>query len=95
MNVHWTEAALADLRGIEAYIALHSERYARAMIDRILRRTEVLAQFPQIGPAVPEYEDESLRELFEHPYRIVYRVLETQVDVVAVVHAARRMLKGL
>jgi toxin ParE1/3/4 len=68
MNVHWTEAALADLRGIEAYIARHSERYARAMVERIFRHTEALAQFPQIGGVVPEYEDESLRELFEHPY---------------------------
>lgn len=31
----------------------------------------------------------------EGPFRIVYRVLETQVDIVAVVHAARRIPRGL
>jgi toxin ParE1/3/4 len=44
---------------------------------------------------VPEYEEETLRELYENPYRIVYRILDQQIDVVAVVHAARRMPRGL
>jgi toxin ParE1/3/4 len=44
---------------------------------------------------VPEYGDETLRELFEDPYRIVYQVLDQQIDVVAVVHAARRLPRGL
>jgi toxin ParE1/3/4 len=95
MNVHWTESALADLRAIEAYISRHSTRYARGMIERIFARSERLAAHPRSGPVVPEYQDETLRELFEDPYRIVYRVLEDQVDVVAVVHSARRMPRGV
>ena len=50
---------------------------------------------PRLGPVVPEYEDETLRELFVDPYRIVYRLLDDQVDIVAVVHGARRMPRGL
>jgi plasmid stabilization system protein ParE len=61
------------------------------MADRIVRRTEVLADFPLVGPEVPEYADESIRELQEHPYRIIYRVMTNQIDVVAVIHAARRL----
>ncbi|MFO0887811.1 MAG: type II toxin-antitoxin system RelE/ParE family toxin [Isosphaeraceae bacterium] len=85
MNVCWTEAALADLRAVEAYIARHSEQYAHAMVERILDRTELLTSQPRLGPVVPEYEDETLRELFVEPYRIVYRLLEDQVDIVTVV----------
>ncbi len=95
MIVHWTEAALSDLRAVEAYIARHSAQYARGMIERIFARSERLVAQPQLGPVVPEYDDEALRELFEDPYRIVYRVLEAQVDIVAVVHAARRLPRGL
>jgi toxin ParE1/3/4 len=95
MNVHWTEAALADLRAAEAYVARHSPQYARSLVERIFDRSEVLADQPYIGPMVPEYDDETLRELFEDPYRIIYRVLEQQIDIVAVVHAARRMPRGL
>jgi addiction module RelE/StbE family toxin len=95
MIVNWTEAALDDLRAIEAYIARRSPQYGRKMIEDIFDRTERLADFPQLGGVVPEYEDESLRELLEHPYRIVYRVYEDRVDVVAVVHGARRIPRGL
>jgi plasmid stabilization system protein ParE len=95
MNVHWTEAALADLRAAEAYLARHSPRYAQSLVDRVFARTAQLADQPELGAVVPEYEVEGLRELFEDPYRIIYRVLQQQVDVVAVVHAARRLPRGL
>jgi addiction module RelE/StbE family toxin len=95
MNVRWTEAALADLQAAEAYIARHSEQYARAMVERIFDRSELLASQPRLGPLVPEYEDETLRELFVEPYRMVYRLLDDQVDIVAVVHGARRMPRKL
>ena len=93
MKVHWTDNALSDLKGIQAYIALRSPQYARAMVERIFDRTESLADLPFLGAVVPEYEeeDDSFREVFEHPYRIVYRVLTERVDIVAVVHGARRM----
>jgi toxin ParE1/3/4 len=95
MNVRWTEAALADLQAVQAYIARHSEQYALGMVERIFERSEVLASQPRLGQVVPEYEDETLRELFVDPYRIVSRLLDDQVDIVAVVHGARRMPRGL
>ena len=93
MKVHWTDNALSDLKGIQAYIALRSPQYARSMVERIFDRTESLADLPFLGAVFPEYEeeDDSFREVFEHPYRIVYRVLTERVDIVAVVHGARRM----
>ena len=95
MNVYWTESALADLQAIEAHIGLHSQQYARSMVERIFARAAQLAAQPRLGPAVPEYEDETVRELLEHPYRIVYRIAGQQIDIVAVVHAARRLPRGL
>ena len=46
MNVYWIEAALADLRGVQAYIARRSPRYADAMVRRITDRTDSLSQHP-------------------------------------------------
>lgn len=92
MNVRWTESALGDLEAIEAAIARHSPRYAQAMIGRIFQRSEQIATLPRIGPMVREFDDETLREVFEDPYRIIYRIVDDeQIDVVAVVHAARRL----
>ena len=95
MNVNWTDAALSDLRAIETYMARRSAQYATSLIDRIFIHSGVLAVHPFLGAIVPEYEDETLRELFEDPYRIVYRVFDDQVDIVAVVQAARRLPRGL
>ena len=91
MNVFWTEAAIADLRAVQAYIARRSPRYADAMAQRIIDRTDLLSHQPLIGAVVVEYDAEMLRELLEGPYRIIYRVLPEQIDVIAVIHAARTM----
>ncbi len=91
MTVNWTESALADLQAIESYLSRHSPKYARSLVERVLARTERLADFPQLGRQVPEFADASLRELIESPYRIVYRINESEVDVLAVVHGARRL----
>jgi plasmid stabilization system protein ParE len=95
MNVHWTEAALADLRAIQAYISRHSSQYATSLIERLFDRSAQLANHPRLGGVVPEYDEESLREILEHPYRIIDRILEQQVDIVAVIHGARRLPRGL
>jgi plasmid stabilization system protein ParE len=95
MNVYWTEAALSDLAATEAYLARRSPQYARSLVERIFACSARLADQPLLGAMVEEYDDENLRELFENPYRIIYRVLAQQVDVVAVVHAARRLPRGL
>jgi plasmid stabilization system protein ParE len=86
---------LADLRAAETSVARHSAQYAAALVERVFARTEQLADQPYLGATVPEYDDESLREVLEHPFRIIYRVLEQQVDVVAVVHGARQLPRGL
>lgn len=91
MTVRWSRMALRHLTAIHDYIAQNSPRYAQGMVDRITRRSEQLADFPQSGSVVPEYEDESVREVLEHPYRVIYRVSGELVEVLAVVHGARQL----
>ncbi len=94
MIVQWTESALADLHAIEAYIAGRSPRYARSMVERIFERSDLLATQPRLGPILPEFQDDSIREVFENPFRIIYRICDSHIDVIAVVHAARRLPDG-
>jgi plasmid stabilization system protein ParE len=91
MSVEWAEEAAAQLQAVRDYLARTSPGYAQVLAERIVRRTELLADQPLLGAEVPEYADESLRELLEHPYRILYRVAGGQVQVVAVIHASRRL----
>lgn len=89
MNVRWTRAAKGHLRAIHDYIAQDSPAYAKGMIDRLIERVTILSTMPEVGAVVPEYNEFAICELFEHPYRIIYKILESRIDIVAVVHSAR------
>ena len=69
MNVHWTDNAIRHLTAIHDYIAANSPVYAKAMIDKLTRRSEQLAAFPNSGRRVPEHEAQDIREVIERPYR--------------------------
>ncbi len=91
MIVEWSEGAADQLQAIRDYLARSSPGYAQTLAERIVQRTEMLAQFPLLGAEVAEYADEMIREIIEHPYRILYRVREDQVEIITVVHASRRL----
>ena len=74
---------------IYEYIAHDSYLYAQRMIDKLTRRSEQIASFPLSGRMVPEYEAEDIREIIEKPYRIIYRIKATQIDILAVIHGAQ------
>jgi plasmid stabilization system protein ParE len=59
------------------------------MVDRLTRRSQQLGRFPESGRTVPEIGREAIREVFEGPYRLIYGIKATQVDVIAVIHSAR------
>jgi plasmid stabilization system protein ParE len=86
---------LAHLVDIFEYIALDSPIYATQIIERIIDRTEQLAEFPLSGRAVSGYEPRGLREIIEGPYRIIYRIDEHHIDILAVLHGSRRLPSDL
>jgi plasmid stabilization system protein ParE len=54
-------------------------------------RAEALNGQPLFGAEVPEYGDPDIREVSEHPYRIIYRVAGSDIQVVTVIHSSRRL----
>ena len=93
MNVHWTETAQEHLDAIHGFIARNSAEYALRMVDRLTRRSQQIAAAPLSGRRVPEYDLEQIRELIEGPYRIIYHIKPDQIDVLAVIHGARNVLR--
>ncbi len=91
MSVSWTVTAADQVQGIRDYLARSSPGYAQALVARLLARADSLDGQPLLGSEVPEYADPEVRELLEHPYRILYRVNGTDVEVIAVIHSARRL----
>jgi len=85
MKVLWSNTALRHLVDIYDYIARDSPRYAQRMVDRLTSGSKQVGLFPQSGEMVPEYQRPDIRELIEGPYRLIYRVEDVQVVVLAVI----------
>jgi toxin ParE1/3/4 len=73
-RVVWARRALQDLEAIASYIAQDSPAYARIVVRNIVNQTKALARFPRSGRAVPEFDDENIREVFAYSYRIIYKL---------------------
>ena len=91
MKVFWTETAVNHWSAIYNYISQNSPQYAQRLVERLTRRSEQIANFPFSGRIVPEFETEQLREVIEGSYRIIYYIKPEQIDVIAVLHAARNI----
>jgi plasmid stabilization system protein ParE len=87
--VVWTDTALEHLAGIKRYISQTSPLYAELVVRRIFGRGKQLEAFPESGRMVPKLGRPEVREVIEAPYRVIYRLTEDHVEVVAVVHARR------
>ena len=83
--------ARRDLQGIVRYISLDQPSRARAFGELLLSRCQVLADHPQLGRKVPEFDLEELRELVVRGYRVIYRChpASGRVDILRFWHGAR------
>lgn len=88
-RVIWSEPAWSNLEAAAEYIAKDSPRYAAALIREAREAARSLKEFANRGRVVPEENDVAVRELFISSYRLIYRIRETQVEIVAFVHQSR------
>ena len=88
MNIEITEHAYADLQDIYSYIAYHdSVESSDHVLDNIYERIRSLAELPLRGTQVKELValgNKDYKEVYFKPYRIIYKVLNTTVYIVAV-----------
>ena len=87
----WSPSAQLDLKDIAAFIAEDSPSAARRFAKSLLQVVERLADFPESGRIVPEFNDPAIREVIRRPCRLVYRINrgEHTIEIVRVWHAAR------
>jgi len=89
MRIRYTPRAFADREAIFDYIEKRSPQGAQAAmraIDSSIRRLE---HFPYSAPATDEPE---VHELIvpRRPYKVYYRIVDEEVWIVHIRHAARR-----
>ncbi|MBI3072487.1 MAG: type II toxin-antitoxin system RelE/ParE family toxin [Deltaproteobacteria bacterium] len=89
MKVVWTNQAYARLAAIRDYVARDSVDAAERLVEKLVRKGERLAAFPESGRRVPELPVSQLRELVDGNYRIVYRIRGARVQILTVFEAHR------
>ncbi len=93
-SIEWTERAVADLRGIDDYIAADNPVAAERWIGRLIAKAEAAARLPMAGRVVPEKGQHDIREVLLRTYRIVYRVRESSILVLTVFEGHRLVPPG-
>ena len=91
--VKWTRHARIQLRGIHDYIARDSRFYAKRVVAALAARTDGLDELPRKGRVVPELNQDTVRELPESSWRILYEIRSegppAHIAVLAVIHKRR------
>ncbi len=87
MTVDWTRTALRDLENVHAYIFVDSRIAAAETVDALLSGVAALEQHPEMGR---KGRLAGIRELVFTPYVVAYRVRRGAIEIVAVIHGARK-----
>ena len=86
MEVIWTRQAIQMVNDFVNYIAQDNYKTAEQWALELMSQTDKLADHPRIGRVVPEYNEESLRELIVGNYRLSYRIKGDRIYIEAVWH---------
>ncbi len=89
VKVTWTDQALEDLEAICLFIARDAPQYAKLFASRAFEVTDRLDRFPLLGRVVPEIGREDIREIILGHYRVIYRIISDEVEILTVHHGAR------
>jgi addiction module RelE/StbE family toxin len=92
VRVNWTDQALDDIENIAQFIEKDSPKYANIQVHRFFDKVKILEAYPNAGRVVPELNRDSLRELIQGNYRIVYRIVTDNLIDILTVHHSRRPL---
>lgn len=92
MKVRRLPQAIRDVDDIWLYIARHDPDAATRLVERLVSSVARLADYPESGPARPEI-GAGARSITVGNYLVLYRVERDSVDIVRVVHVARRAME--
>ncbi len=88
VRVIWKRMAIQHLQDIKAYIATDSKLQTQRVVNKI--RSSV-RRIKTIGVVVQDLGDPTLREIVVFSYRILYRFVNNEIHIVAVIHCASQL----
>ena len=88
-EIVWSSRAISDADLIFKYISLDSKYHAERWLRKVSERTVSLLIHPNLGRVVPERNDQSIRELIEGNYRIMYKISDRRIVIYRIIHSSR------
>lgn len=92
LRISFAESAVSDL---EEMIRWYDEQLApdvgRRLAAEIVQKVERLAEHPESGRVVPEFESPQIREIIHSPFRLVYRLGPGRVRIVRIWRGERQL----
>ena len=76
-----------DVKEIRTYVADRNKTAAKRIVQRLMAASERLAETPQMGRTGRR---KGTREFVVAPYIIAYRVRRDRLEILRVIHGARR-----
>ena len=94
MKLRWTRLAITDLDSVFAYVAADNPTAANRLVERIERAVTILRQHPTPGRTGRRL---GTRELIVAgtPFVIPYRVRRNTIEILALIHGARKWPENL
>ena len=90
VTIRFAQSAVTDLEALKAwYVEQGVPDVGDRLVREIVESIEVLADYPEMGRVVPEFDQSFLRELIRPPFRIVYRRDPRHVRIVRVWRSER------
>ena len=91
----WLRTANNDLIQIYNYIYEDSIYYAVKTVNDIIKLVEKLKNLPYMGRKIPEYNEDSQRELIYKSYWIIYKIESNTILIRRIWHSARKVPTNL
>jgi len=92
MIISFAESALRDLEEVRIwYTEQGVPDVGTRLVEEIFQRVQALADHPDMGRVVPEFDQPFLREFIHPPFRVVYRRDPKRVRIVRVWRSERQL----
>ena len=85
-RVRWSPSAENALDEAIAFVFKESPSTAKRLLEEVLTAAASLSTLSERGSHVPEVDDPAIRQLLCNPYRVIYRVEDQEVVILALLH---------
>ncbi len=89
-TVRWTDAALADLDDLLAYTDANYSSLTAKVELRIRTVVQRVARRPQSARRLEQNSDVRVVPVLRYPFKIFYRVIRDEIQILHIHHAARQ-----